>query len=296
MAFSGLMIFLQSDWWKPWNELVCSSDASTTGYGVCTAFWDLEDVKRVGRVKERSRFRRASGHSARESSLTAAGFVRDDITGQWQSGEIDAQTYLNLSGWQLDENFDEVPARLLRRALWTPKLWGHWQYGDEGIIVLEARAAVKSLKRIAMSMFGSQIRQLFLLDNMSLVLALERCRSRQHALLKQVRIFCGYCICRGIQPAFRWIPSELNNADEPSRYGTDEPSKLLTSLLDNGTKENSLPAGAEDSSAGRKTSGGKGVEGGKTAFRTTNPFSSQPLFEIKSPLQLSCQRTKSWRK
>ena len=25
MAFSGLMIFLQSDWWKPWNELVCSS-------------------------------------------------------------------------------------------------------------------------------------------------------------------------------------------------------------------------------------------------------------------------------
>ena len=131
---------------------------------------------------------------------------------------------------------------------------------------------------------------------MSLVLALERCRSRQHALLKQVRILCGYCICRGIQPAFRWIPSELNNADEPSRYGTDEPSKLLTSLLDNGTKENSLPAGAEDSSAGRKTSGGKGVEGGKTAFRTTNPFSSQPLFEIKSPLQLSCQRTKSWRK
>ena len=51
-AFAGLMIFLRSDWWRPWNPLVCSSDASNTGYGVCTSFWSLEDVARVGRQKE----------------------------------------------------------------------------------------------------------------------------------------------------------------------------------------------------------------------------------------------------
>ena len=85
-AFAGLMIFLRADWWRPWNNMVCSSDASLTGFGVCTSFWDRVDVQSVGRQKERNRFRRKESHSARESSLTAAGFVRDDITGAWKTG------------------------------------------------------------------------------------------------------------------------------------------------------------------------------------------------------------------
>ena len=237
-AFAGMMIFLRSDWWRPWNELVCCSDASTTGFGVCTSFWNIADVAEVGRVQERSRFKRNQSCPARESSLTAAGFVKDSITGSWRSGEIDGEEYLSLTGWSLDNDFPEVPARLLRKELWQPRLWGKWQF-DEKIINLEARAAVKALKRVALSRFGSHVRQLFLLDNLSLVLALERCRSRQLDLLKIVRIFCSYCICRGIQPSFRWIPSELNNSDEPSRYDTDEPSKLLTDLIPNGPEDNS---------------------------------------------------------
>lgn len=237
-AFAGLMIFLRSDWWRPWNDLVCCSDASTTGYGVCTSHWKLSDVSAVGRIKERARFKRSGGHSARESSLTSAGFIKDEVTGSWKVGEIEAEDYLKLSGWTLDPHFPEVPARLLRKECWAPKLWGKWQF-PEGIITLEARAAVKSLRRVAMSVFGSQIRQLFLLDNMSLVLALERSRSRQFSLLKQIRVFNSYCIARGIQPYFRWVPSELNSADEPSRYNSDEPSKLLTALIPHGPEESS---------------------------------------------------------
>ena len=246
-AFAGLMIFLRSDWWRPWNNLVCCSDASTTGYGVCTSFWSREDVAAVGRTKERSRFKRSSTHSARETSLTSAGFVRDQITGLWKAGEIDGEEYLEMSGWTLDQSFPEVPARLLQRHLWAPRLWGKWKH-KEGILTLEARAAVKALQRVALSVFGSQIRQLFLLDNMSLVLALERCRSRQYGLTKQIRIFCAYCLSRGIQPAFRWLPSELNNADEPSRYDTQEESKLLTSLIGHAAKKNSVPGASNESS------------------------------------------------
>ena len=236
-AFSGLMIFLRADWWRPWNSLVCCSDASTTGYGVCTSHWRLEDVRKVGRQKERSRFKRCDNHSARESALTSAGFIRDELTGAWKAGNLSTEDYLNLSGWRLDQSFEEVPARLLRKQLWQPKLWGKWRF-NEGIIILEARAAVKAMKRIAMSRYGSQTRQLFLLDNMSLTLALERSRSRQYGLLRQVRVFNAYCIARGIQPSFRWIPSELNSSDEPSRFGTDEPSKLLTSEIPHGPEEN----------------------------------------------------------
>ena len=247
-AFAGLMIFLRSDWWRPWNPLVCSSDASNTGYGVCTSFWSLEDVARVGRQKERSRFRRCEGHSARESSLTSAGFVKDEVTGCWKTGELSSEDYLNLSGWQIDQNFEEVPARLLRKDRWQPKLWGRWRF-NEGILTLEARAAVKALRRVALSRFGSQIRQLFLLDNMSVTLAFERSRSRQFGLLKQVRLFNAYCIGRGIQPSFRWIPSELNSADEPSRFGTDEPSKLLTACIAHGAEAESVPPASSGTTA-----------------------------------------------
>lgn len=229
-AFAGLMIFLRSDWWRPWNDLVCCSDASTTGFGVCTSFWKREDVMSVGRVKERCRFKRSSSHSAREASLTSAGFVRDSVTGQWRAGEIDGTDYLEQSGWELVDNFPEVPARLLHKDLWVPRLWGKWSF-EESILILEARAAAKALRRVAMSVFGNHVRQLFLFDNMSLVLALERSRSRQFGLLKRIRLFNSYCIARGIQPSFRWLPSELNNADEPSRYDTLEESKLLTGLI-----------------------------------------------------------------
>ena len=127
--------------------------------------------------------------------MTATGFIKDEVTGSWKAGEIEAENYLKLNGRTLDLQFPEVPARLLRKDCWTPKLWGKWQF-PEGIITLEARAAVKSLRRVAMSVFGSQIRQLFLLDNMSLVLG--RCRSRQFSLLKQIRISNSYCTARVI--------------------------------------------------------------------------------------------------
>ena len=127
--------------------------------------------------------------------MTSTGFIKDEVTGSWKAGEIEAENYLKLNGRTLDLQFPEVPARLLRKDCWTPKLWGKWQF-PEGIITLEARAAVKSLRRVAMSVFGSQIRQLFLLDNMSLVLG--RCRSRQFSLLKQIRISNSYCTARVI--------------------------------------------------------------------------------------------------
>ena len=284
-AFAGLMIFLRSDWWRPWNELVCCSDASATGFGVCTSFWKKSEVAAVGRVKERSRFRRTQNHSARESSLTSAGFVRDELTGQWKAGEIESDDFLSLSGWALVDDFPEVPARFLRKDQWTPVRWGKWKH-KEDILTLEARAAVMALKRVAMSVFGGNVRQLFLLDNMSLVLALERSRSRRYTLLKQVRIFNAYCISRGIQPSFRWVPSELNNADEPSRYDTDEPSKLLTDLIHYGSEAHSAPGHPSDkknpSAAKRIRVLEPGQETGKTGTsRATchlKPMSSEASF------------------
>lgn len=230
VVFKGLMIYLHADWTRPWNSYVTSSDASLSGFGIVSSVWKAEDVAEVGRCQERSRFKKLGSHSARDSALTHAGFVRDEVTDQWKAGVLDADEFLELSGWGLNQTFKEVPGHLLHKDNWTPRLWGKWKY-HANILELEARALVKSLRRIANSIFGQDIRQICLTDNMSVCLAFDRSRAKNFALLSQIRIFGAYCLARNIACTIRWIPSELNSADEPSRLDDEEPSKTLTHVV-----------------------------------------------------------------
>ena len=225
-AFAGLMVFLESDWTRGWNTLVTSSDASESGYGVCTSHWPSSQVAEAGRVPEKSRFRRTESHRARESALSAAGFHQDVPTGKWLAGKIDSEEYLKSIGWEVSEGFPEIDARRLHRFLWTPRMWGTWKY-QEHILILEARALNKALDRVALTKYGKNIRQLLLVDSMSIALSFDRCRSRSFKLLRQIRRFAGTCLARNIDPHVRWIPSELNSADEPSRVEATEASKTL---------------------------------------------------------------------
>jgi hypothetical protein len=133
----------------------------------------------VGRVLERSCFRRVGGHGAHQSAVSAAGFKREQITGEWELDEDETD-------WQVVDGFLEVPAEWLRRDRWFTCLWGPWRLA-EGVISLEARALVEAASRIAKSVFGKNTRQPVLVDNMSVCLAFERCRSKEFKLLIQIR-------------------------------------------------------------------------------------------------------------
>ena len=215
------------DWWRPWNRLVSSSDASLSGDGICHSWWEQRIVAKCGRLLERNRFRRIGGHSAREEALTAAGCRREGQ--RWVPVSHVAAKKLEEAGWEVDGSFEEVPARLLREV-WAAKLWGTWRFSD-GILILEAFAVLKSVKKIALTRFGHGIRQLHLSDNMSVVLSIERSRSKNFKLLKVIRRIAAYPFSRNIHLAIRWIPSELNVADEPSRIEETEQSKLLVDLI-----------------------------------------------------------------
>jgi hypothetical protein len=182
-AFVGAMWFLQSDWTRGWNPYVASSDAGLYGFRLASSFWPRSVVAAVGRVSERSRFKRAAGHGARESALQAAGFCRDSVSGQWVLDEEE-------SGWEPVSDFPEAPAEWLHRDRWFACLWGPWRF-TEGIIRLEARALVKAVSRIANSVFGKNSRQLVLVDNMSVCLAFEQCRSKEFKLLIQMRRYAA---------------------------------------------------------------------------------------------------------
>lgn len=93
---------------------------------------------------------------------------------------------LEQAGWGIDSTFQEVPAGCLKGNLWTPVFWGRWNF-KENIGVLEARAVLKSVQRLALTRYGHDLRHLHLCDNLGVVLSIERCRSKNLKLLKILR-------------------------------------------------------------------------------------------------------------
>ena len=237
-AFMGLCFLLVQDWWRPWNRLVTSSDSSLVGYGACKSWWPKDLVAESGRVQERSRFRRRDSHSARESALVAAGFHLKGTT--WSPVDEKTMNEIAESGWEVVDDFPEIPSGALKRNLWTPVFWGKWEH-KENIGILEARTILKSIKRVCMTRYGHDIRHLHLSDNLGVVLSIERYRSRNFKVLKVIRCIAAYCFSRNVQLAIRWIPSELNVSDEPSRIHDPSDSKLLVDLVVAGDFERFSP-------------------------------------------------------
>lgn len=202
--------------------MVSASDALETGYGVSTAAWEKEAVSRIGQEQERSRYTYAWGADTWRNALEKGGFVYDLARRRWVVD--DGDTRLEPG----DAGFPEVEAGLLKAELWEPRLAGEWQC-EEGILLLEARALLLSPKRPTATRYGRRMRQLLLVDNMSVCLAFERSRASSHTLLLVVRKLCAWCLVRDIAPAIRWIPSEFNSADEgsgPARHAVCAGSRI----------------------------------------------------------------------
>lgn len=203
---------------------------SEAGHGVKVARWPLAAVQGCGRQGERQRFKRIGPHSAREAALGAAGLGLRD--GLWTCRPAStAADEAEVRDWAVDRQFLEVDAAGLKDSLWSTVRQGLVHHAED-IMVLEARAAVKGMERLACGASGSRTRQLFLLDSMSLVLCLCRGRSRSFSALVQLRRFFSYALARDILPSFRWIPSELNSSDAPSRSVANKGSDLATHLVE----------------------------------------------------------------
>ena len=226
-VFAGAMLFLRSDWWRSWSPRVTMSDSSKGGFGVCCSTWPENVVAEVGRLGERSRFKRTGPHSARESALTSAGFMWDSEAQCWTVNDSSPDLEAD---WDISEGFKEIPAQLLRRELWKPVRWGRWEI-DEDISVLEARALLKGLKRALCLPDSRSKRHLFLIDNMGVTLAFSRSRSSHFRILRQIRQASAYLLATNSSASFRWLPSELNSSDEPSRLYDSAPSKLLADQI-----------------------------------------------------------------
>ncbi|CAK0819536.1 unnamed protein product, partial [Prorocentrum cordatum] len=149
-AFLRAMLFVEADWSQPWTPCVYASDASLHGFGVSQPPWPHRDVAEVGRVPELSRHR-LGGARAHEHAFEVAGFkvgpesgdVERDFHGRPVRRDREAREILEAARWEHNEDFAEVPSRLLAGDRWHTILADRWLHADNGRR-LEARAVVKA--------------------------------------------------------------------------------------------------------------------------------------------------------
>ena len=214
-AFRGLMPLLRSKWWLPWFGRPVATDASEFAYGVCFGSWPEGATATVGRVNERSRFRRLPGRSAREHFFAQSGIEQDD-DGGWIRSEPAAVE------WEVAEDFPEIPLPLLDSKHWTPVISRPWrEEGAEDIFILELRALLRGIEALISEFSLHDCRIVCLVDNMSVALCVSRRRSKEFTAITLIRRIVAIALVHNVKVVVRWIPSETNSSDAPSRLVDD---------------------------------------------------------------------------
>ena len=195
-----------------WSPQVRCSDASSEGYGACVSRLDPALVATIGRCDERWRFRADDAIDARVHAL------RPDIL------NMDVETLslypsIRLPSAELpwgEHLLDEVPARTIASLEWKTCLAGKWEPGLQ-ILRTEGKALVMSVRHALRNTCNLGTHLLFLVDNLPLAPSCAKGRASSAHLMPTCRELAALSLFSRSRFHTRWIPSELNPADAPSR-------------------------------------------------------------------------------
>ena len=216
--FMGILPLLVADMRTKWSTHVFCSDASPEGYGITERVLDSSEVERIGAWQERWRYKRSPIEQwrPRERALRLDPFhdIATARVGEGLCEEGDRYTR--------NEEFEEIPHHILQPEDWKVSLSGKWKHTSEHITLKEARALTILVRRLSRASKFRNKRILILVDNLALALSVGKGRSCNHAMLRvaqkigAIALACNFCL------RVRWIPSELNVSDGPSR-GSNSP-------------------------------------------------------------------------
>ena len=216
--FAGILPLLYSNLRRQWCSTITCTDASPEGYGICSLDAGCDVARSLGCWQERWRFRRLAPEEWKpRARATGWDPFRDASTVRGTLYDED-----DLDQYTSNEDFPEVPSSLLRPSRWQTVSMGRWRDTSESITIKEGRALVLAMRRLTRSQQYRGLRHVVLLDNLALCFAVGKGRCHGFALLRVLQQLSALSLASGIILRPRWIPSESNLADGPSR-GQVEP-------------------------------------------------------------------------
>ena len=216
----------------PIQTIVLSSDASLSGMSVCSTTWDHSNAAAVAAAaavvwSERYRFKMSPDSDtsgARGRALADADVItKKRVTDQFDKAGFKEMTR-DADVLEIVTDLTEIEMRMIDRR-WHQLFQTKGKLA-EAIHVLEARSCMGMVRHVSRSMPSRDCRVILLNDNMGVVLAMTRGRSRHFPLLRQCRRVLCFGLATGLIFIWGWIASELNSSDVGSR----DPDAPLTSL------------------------------------------------------------------
>ena len=212
--FKSLMVLGLNESFTPWDPWLLCTDASLTGYAVMESKYHMEDAGVIGRRDERWRFKKEKGKprkAPREVALEGLDVFEDLRT---VLPIVEGEVAQDL---EVDSSFIDVDPKLLQQDNWKC-LWRTPVRFKEPIHQIEARSILGAVKHRSRDSNKHSHRIVILNDNMGVCLAFQKGRCSNFGLLRIIRRVSAHLLCTGIRLSVRWVPSELNVADEDSRF------------------------------------------------------------------------------
>ena len=230
-----------------WRDLAAPWETEVTAVDATTAVFEVGQVAELVRYSEHWRFDYPHLARPREHAFGVA--IADDpqkaAAAAWASNEARGPEGLRpirvVQPKSHEQIFKTVPFSVVDRD-W--KVCGRHRWArPEPIPVLEARASLFAVRHALRSgrTFGKRV--LILSGSISAVCALDRGRGQSFKMRRVSQQVAALSLGGNVQLAFRWVPSEWNPADGPSR-GSIFPSK--PSLMPHGIEHDPpIPSGGK---------------------------------------------------
>ena len=183
-----------------------ASDSSPWGIGVCSRKLNRDIVSTLGSQCEKWRFRFDEAMRARKHALHTDLDTADNGIFQNES----------ISSFIIDKGFNAVPQELLVAEDWKVVWSKPWKY-KANILNTDARALAWSFEHILRANRCIGKRVVCLCDNMPVVLGCLKGRAKSGHLLRPLGHIAALSLATGSKIAPRWVVSENNVADKPSR-------------------------------------------------------------------------------
>ena len=224
--FIGLIPLLVGDLRRPWSSTVHCSDASPEGYGICSRELPDIEVRELGSWQDRWRFKHLDPAEWRpRQRFSGLDPLRDMCTAR--SFPV-STTVEDL--YSYNNHFPEVPEKVMNPEEWNTVLMGRWRDKTDHITAKEGHSLVLVARRLCRASRNRNKRHLVLVDSFALSMTMCKGRASNFGMLRTAQKVAALSLAGGFTLRTRWVPSEVNVADGPSR-GQIKPGPLLVSKL-----------------------------------------------------------------